>query len=228
MVVPTVKADASRVLAKLEFNKRVQIAQLAHDAGEVPNGWAAPLMNSCPLPCPDESADAALVASADRRQGEPVAAHGPSVVTLGAPGVAPPTTLGIDVLEDLGLDSAPSLEGFRTGRPVVIDDPPVSGLIGRLPGSNVPGKCAWIQRASKVSLYVPVGVSVSVGFAAEPFFGAPDVSVMVRCHVPASSDGGAGAAETRAVTLSSTSVPSRACTRTVNVWSPGESQVVTR
>ena len=34
MSVPTVKAHVSRVLEKLEFNNRVQIALLAHDAGE--------------------------------------------------------------------------------------------------------------------------------------------------------------------------------------------------
>jgi DNA-binding NarL/FixJ family response regulator len=35
MSVPTVKAHVSRVLEKLELNNRVQIALLAHDAGEV-------------------------------------------------------------------------------------------------------------------------------------------------------------------------------------------------
>ena len=34
MSVPTVKSHVSRVLEKLEFNNRVQIALLAHDAGE--------------------------------------------------------------------------------------------------------------------------------------------------------------------------------------------------
>jgi DNA-binding NarL/FixJ family response regulator len=34
MSVATVKAHVSRVLEKLEFNNRVQIALLAHDAGE--------------------------------------------------------------------------------------------------------------------------------------------------------------------------------------------------
>ena len=34
MSVATVKAHVSRVLEKLEFNNRVQIAMLAHDAGE--------------------------------------------------------------------------------------------------------------------------------------------------------------------------------------------------
>jgi DNA-binding NarL/FixJ family response regulator len=34
MSVPTVKAHVSRVLEKLELNNRVQIALLAHDAGE--------------------------------------------------------------------------------------------------------------------------------------------------------------------------------------------------
>src|SRR5215210_3500517 len=34
MSVPTVKSHVSRILAKLEFNNRVQIALLAHDAGE--------------------------------------------------------------------------------------------------------------------------------------------------------------------------------------------------
>lgn len=34
MSVPTVKAHVSRILEKLEFNNRVQIALLAHDAGE--------------------------------------------------------------------------------------------------------------------------------------------------------------------------------------------------
>ena len=33
MSVPTVKSHVSRVLEKLEFNNRVQIALLAHDAG---------------------------------------------------------------------------------------------------------------------------------------------------------------------------------------------------
>ena len=35
MSVATVKAHVSRVLEKFEFNNRVQIALLAHDAGEV-------------------------------------------------------------------------------------------------------------------------------------------------------------------------------------------------
>ncbi len=34
MSVATVKAHVSRVLEKLEFNNRVQIALLAHDAGK--------------------------------------------------------------------------------------------------------------------------------------------------------------------------------------------------
>ena len=34
MSVPTVKAHVSRILEKLELNNRVQIALLAHDAGE--------------------------------------------------------------------------------------------------------------------------------------------------------------------------------------------------
>ena len=34
MSVPTVKSHVSRLLEKLEFNNRVQIALLAHDAGE--------------------------------------------------------------------------------------------------------------------------------------------------------------------------------------------------
>jgi DNA-binding NarL/FixJ family response regulator len=34
MSVATVKAHVSRVLEKLEFNNRVQIARLAHDAGD--------------------------------------------------------------------------------------------------------------------------------------------------------------------------------------------------
>jgi DNA-binding NarL/FixJ family response regulator len=33
MSVPTVKSHVSRILEKLEFNNRVQIALLAHDAG---------------------------------------------------------------------------------------------------------------------------------------------------------------------------------------------------
>jgi DNA-binding NarL/FixJ family response regulator len=34
MSIATVKAHVSRVLAKLELNNRVEIALLAHDAGE--------------------------------------------------------------------------------------------------------------------------------------------------------------------------------------------------
>jgi len=34
MSIATVKAHVSRLLRKLEFNNRVQVALLAHDAGE--------------------------------------------------------------------------------------------------------------------------------------------------------------------------------------------------
>ena len=63
MSIATVKAHVSRLLEKLEFNNRVQIALLAHDAGEAKPPAGLPVTRPARYPCSPQG-----VASRGRRE----------------------------------------------------------------------------------------------------------------------------------------------------------------
>jgi len=92
---------------------------------------------------------------------------------------------------------------------------------------NLPGKWSSTHLREKVIVYVPSGVTVSVGLPAEPGTGAFAV-LMARCQLPTSAAGGTGAGRMRATTVSLPVCPFWAMTLTVNLWRPGVSHDVTR